>query len=409
MLVNVFENQFATDIQDTALACREFPEMNIKRQIFDEFARSLASENYFDLAGIVDVAPHRDEPEELNYFREWIARGHAGEMEYLKRRSESGELQRANIHAALPWARTVIVCVANYASSTTLSTQEAESDRGWIARYAITGNGSGSPTDYHSVLLERMRRMEDELHARLDTECGAFTSRSYVDTGPIVERVFARHAGVGWIGKNTCLIHPELGSWLFLGVIVTSLELEEEFPEPLQLQPDRCGSCTRCIEACPTNALDGNYGMDASRCISYLTIEKRGPIDDELREGIGRQVFGCDICQDVCPWNERAARRGHYGCDPELKPRGALVNPSLEWLGSLTAEDFRRLFRGSPVERAKFRGLQRNVAIAMGNSGEEKYLPQLKEWVGANDAVIAEAAQWAAGRIEEKVRRVGES
>jgi epoxyqueuosine reductase len=149
--------------------------------------------------------------------------------------------------------------------------------------------------------------------------------------------------------------------------------------------------------------------MDASRCISYLTIEKRGPIEEGLREGIGRQVFGCDICQDVCPWNERAVRRERYGRDPELKPRGALVNPSLEWLGSLTAEDFRRLFRGSPVERAKFRGLQRNVAIAMGNSGEEKYLPQLKEWVGANDAVIAEAAQWAAERIEDEVRRVGES
>ncbi len=325
-----------------------------------------------------------------------------GEMEYLKRRSESGELRRANIHAALPWARTVIVCAANYASDAPLSIEKHGDDRGWIARYALTGNESGSPTDYHTVLLERLRQVEDKMHAQLEPEYGAFTSRSYVDTGPIIERVFARHAGVGWIGKNTCLIHPALGSWLFIGVIVTSLEVAQDSERWMsQLQPDRCGSCTRCIEACPTQALDGKYGMDARRCISYLTIEKRGPIEEELREGIGRQVFGCDICQDVCPWNEKAARSGRYGSDAELQPREALVNASLDWLGALTAEDFRRLFRGSPVERAKFKGLRRNVAIAMGNSGEEKYLARLRQWASEDDATIAEAAAWAIRRIEE--------
>lgn len=376
--------------------------MTIDRQIFDEFAAAFASENYIDSVGIVDVSLDREGPEELQYFSEWIARGHAGEMEYLKRRTESGELRRASIHAALPWARSVIVGAANYASDAPLSIELSENDHGWIARYAITGNESDSSTDYHTVLLERLRRMEEALHARLEPEYGSFTSRTYVDTGPIVERVFARHAGAGWIGKNTCLINEELGSWLFLGVIVTSLELTSDVNEVLHLAPDRCGSCTRCIEACPTQALDGKYGMDASRCIAYLTIEKRGSVDETLREEIGRQVFGCDICQDVCPWNGKARRQRRFGTDPLLAPRRSLVNPSLEWLASLTPEDFRRLFKGSPLERTKLRGLRRNVAIAMGNSGEEKFLPQLEQWVADEDDGISYAARWAAERIQRK-------
>jgi epoxyqueuosine reductase len=380
--------------------------MNIDPQIFDEFATAFASENYIDCVGIVDVALEREGPEELQYFPEWIARGHAGEMEYLKRRTESGELRRANIHAALPWARSVIVCAANYASDAPRSIDVSENDHGWIARYAITGNESDSSTDYHNVLLERLRRMEDALHARFEPENGEFTSRSYVDTGPIVERVFARHAGLGWIGKNTCILNEELGSWLFLGVIVTSLELKPVANKIIQLAPDRCGSCTRCVEACPTQALDGNYGMDASRCIAYLTIEKRGTIDEALREGIGRQVFGCDICQDVCPWNEKARRQERFGRNPLLAPRRALVNPSLEWLASITADDFRRLFKGSPLERSKLRGLRRNVAIAMGNSGDVKYLPQLQQWAGDEDAGISDAAIWASERIQESAPEV---
>jgi epoxyqueuosine reductase len=375
--------------------------MNIDRQIFDEFAAAFASQNYIDYVGVVDVALEREGPEELRYFPKWIARGHAGEMEYLKRRTESGELRRASIHAAVPWARSVIVCAANYASDAPLSIDPIESDRGWIARYAITGNESDSSTDYHTVLLERLRRMEEALHARLEPAYGEFTSRSYVDTGPIVERVFARHAGAGWIGKNTCLINEELGSWVFLGVIVSSLEIKRNADDVIQLAPDRCGSCTRCVEACPTQALDGSYAMDASRCIAYLTIEKRGSIDETLREGIGRQVFGCDICQDVCPWNGRARRQGRFGGDPLLTPRRELVNPSLEWLASITPEDFRRLFKGSPLERTKLRGLRRNVAIAMGNAGEEKYLPQLKQWIGDEDPAVSDAAQWAAERIQK--------
>jgi epoxyqueuosine reductase len=212
-----------------------------------------------------------------------------------------------------------------------------------------------------------------------------------VDTGPLVERIYAMYAGIGWIGKNTCIIDQQLGSWLFLGVILTGLELAP----PIALPQDRCGSCTRCIDACPTGALIAPYQMDASLCISYLTIEKRGPIPEPLRSQMGRQVFGCDICQDVCPWNRRAPVSG----DAELSVRPELVNPALAWLAELDAESFRTLFRRSPLQRAKLGGLLRNVAIAMGNSGLATYLPKLREWAASPDAVLAEAAQWALVRL----------
>ncbi|HEV2276251.1 MAG TPA: tRNA epoxyqueuosine(34) reductase QueG, partial [Acidobacteriaceae bacterium] len=199
---------------------------------------------------------------------------------------------------------------------------------------------------------------------------------------------------IGWIGKNTCTIHEQMGSWFFLGVILTSIDLPPG--RPLRVAADRCGSCTRCIDACPTGALVAPHRMDASRCIAYLTIEKRGPIPEQFRSGIGRQVFGCDICQDVCPWNRRAP----VSRDAELEVRPELVNPALEWLAELDAQSFRRLFRHSPLSRAKRSGLLRNVAIAMGNSGLAKYLPKLREWAQDEDAVLAEAAQWAIGRLK---------
>ena len=177
------------------------------------------------------------------------------------------------------------------------------------------------------------------------------STRCYVDTGPIVERVVAKYAGIGWIGKNTCIINQKLGSWLFLGVILTSLDLEaaEELPAP-----DRCGSCTRCIDACPTDALIAPYQLDSNKCIAYLTIEKRGalPDDNDLRSGMGRHVFGCDICQDVCPWNRKAPATNAA----EFQPRAELVNPALDWMAEMSAEEFRQTFRGSPVRRAKRSG-----------------------------------------------------
>ena len=362
----------------------------------------LAREAGFSSAGIAPIPPPGDTadfpaPSHFEaYFEKWIEQGYAGEMEYLKRRDQDNRLLRSSLRVAVPWARSVIVCAANYHADAPKSIDPAPEGSGWIARYACTGyqesgyqqtGYASQPTDYHDVLLTRLQRLEQSLQQTF----GPFPARCYVDTGPLVERVYAMYAGIGWIGKNTCIIDQELGSWLFLGVILTGLELAP----PIALPQDRCGSCTRCIDACPTGALIAPYKMDASLCISYLTIEKRGPIPQPLRSQMGRQVFGCDICQDVCPWNRRAP----VSEDAELSVRPELVNPALAWLAELDAESFRKLFRRSPVQRAKLGGLLRNVAIAMGNSGRTSYLPKLREWAASPDAVLAEAARWALARL----------
>ena len=356
---------------------------------------TLAQQAGFAL-GAVAVVPEAGSMasrEERARFEQWIVSGAAGEMEYLKRRNENGELVRSSLHAVFPWARSVIVCAANYNSTQPRSVDPAPEGSGWIARYAWSGTqesseGPGRPSDYHKVLLKRLHTLDAALKERI----GGFESRCYVDTGPLVERVYARYAGIGWTGKNTCILNQQLGSWLFLGVILTSLDVAADALP--QIAADRCGSCTRCIDACPTQALTP-YKMDATRCIAYLTIEKRGVIDEELREGVGRQVFGCDICQDVCPWNRRAPA----GSDPELAPRAALVNPALEWLGAMSEQDYAQWFYGSPVKRAKFDGLRRNVAIAMGNSGLARYLPRLEDWAGSGNEILREAAEWALRRL----------
>src|ERR1700722_10815000 len=350
----------------------------------------------FDAAGVAPVsAPESDESQlDAERFSAWVTAGRAGEMEYLKRRDEQGVLLRSGVHIAMPWARSVVVCALNYNAAAPLSIEEAENGTGWIARYAWSGKESGEeleallPTDYHEELLKRLRRVESALLARYSCE-----TRCYVDTGPLVERSAALRAGVGWIGKNTCVINQELGSWLLLGVILTSLPVAED--QPLHIAADRCGSCTRCIDACPTQALVAPREMDASRCIAYLTIEKKGPIAEELREPMGRQVFGCDICQDVCPWNRRAP----VGVKEGMLARRDLVNPALEWLAGMDAAEFKRWFKGSPVERTRRKRLLRNVAIAMGNSGETQFLEQLEIWKVGEDEVLAEAGGWAAGRI----------
>ena len=218
----------------------------------------------FELAGVAPV----DEAAELEYFPQWIADGHAGEMKYLEARDEHGRLKRASLVHAAPWARSVVVCALNYNTAQPYSTQIKDASRGWISRYAW------SRQDYHDVVMVRLRRVE----AALRDACGSddVTTRCYVDTGPIVERVVAKYAGIGWIGKNTCILNQKLGSWLFLGVILTSLDLAADLPAP-----DRCGTCTRCIEACPTQAFIAPYQLDSNKCISYLTIEKRGAIAEE--------------------------------------------------------------------------------------------------------------------------------
>ncbi len=313
-------------------------------------------------------------------------------MEYLKRADEAGDFLRGGLRRAIPWARSVVVCAVNYNVDAARSIDPSAPDAGWIARYAWSGN-DGKGSDYHDVLLEKLHKVEMELHQRFGGE-----TRCYVDTGPIVERDYAARAGVGWIGKNTCVLNQQQGSWLLLGVIVTSLELEfEAWPLPAA---DRCGSCTRCIDACPTDALLWSRDkpermMDATRCIAYLTIEKKGSIEPELREQMGRQVFGCDICQDICPWNHNAP----IAQGTALPARKELVNPALEWLAAMDGADFNRWFRGSPVERTRRKRMLRNVAIAMGNSRDKKFLPRLKEWAVGDDAVLTESAVWAIEKI----------
>jgi epoxyqueuosine reductase len=335
----------------------------------------------FELAGISPVHDFA----ELDRFREWIAAGRAGEMKYLEARNDSGSLKRASLRSTLPWVRSVIVCAINYNTAQPYSTQVDDPRRGWIARYAW------GQQDYHDAVWNRLRVVESKLRAAAgESQSEDLQTRCYVDTGPLVERIYAKYAGVGWVGKNTCIINQKLGSWLFLGVILTSLELAPDLPAP-----DRCGSCTRCIDACPTDALVAPYQLDSNRCISYLTIEKRGAIAEEIRSGMGDEVFGCDICQDVCPWNRKAPA----SVASEFQPRGGLVNPALDWLAEISEEEFRERFRRSAIRRAKRSGLRRNAVIAMGNSGERSFASLLEKLKADEDAVVAESAVWAAERL----------
>ena len=345
----------------------------------EEKIKRWAAEAGFDLCGIAPVGPNP----ELAYFPEWIASGFGGEMRYLESRSDSGTLKRSSLAAAAPWAKSVMVCAINYNSKQPYSVDCDDKSRGWISRYAW------SRQDYHDVVLRRLRVLESQIKEGAGSD--EFRSWSYVDTGPIVERVLAKYAGIGWQGKNTCIINQEIGSWLFLGVILTSLELTPDMPAP-----DRCGSCTRCLDACPTDAFLGPYKLDATRCISYLTIEKRGEIPAELRAGMGNHLFGCDICQDVCPWN-REARVAHPA---EFQPRAELVNPALEWVAAMSQEEFRSVFKDSPIKRAKYSGIRRNAAVAMGNSRDPKFLPQLERLAQDEDASVADHARWALEQIK---------
>jgi len=362
------------------------------REWIEQRARAVG----FDLAGVAAV------PESVGdrRYAQWIDSGYAGEMEYLKRTDDTGDYLRGDVRRSMPWARSVIVCALNYNAAAPKSIDPADAKAGWIARYAWSGqhdaaSDASKGSDYHDVLLLQLRALEVELKDRFGADAAM---RCYVDTGPLAERAYAASAGVGWIGKNTCVLNQQKGSWLLLGVIVTSLELEPEAASVAAA--DRCGSCTRCIDACPTDALlvpdaTGVRQMDATRCIAYLTIEKKGSIAEELRPLMGRQVFGCDICQDVCPWNRRAPVAGS-----NLMPaRNELVNPALQWLAEMDGPTFNRVFRGSPLERTRRKRILRNVAIAMGNSGDLEFLPQLDAWAASDDPVLAEAAAWAARHL----------
>ncbi|HVO09305.1 MAG TPA: tRNA epoxyqueuosine(34) reductase QueG [Vicinamibacteria bacterium] len=337
-------------------------------------ARAMALEEGFDLAGVARA----EAPRELAFFAEWVARGFAGEMSYLLTQVD----RRNDVRVAFPWARSLLCVALQYDTPHPYSTAApADPTRGWLSRYAWGD-------DYHQV----MRAMLERLAARLQAEAGPCQTRVYVDTGPIVERAYAAAAGLGAWGKNTCLLHPDHGSWFFLGEVVSDLELAPDAP-----RPDMCGRCTACLEACPTGALTAPYQLDARRCISYLTIEVKGAIPEERRQQVGRHVFGCDICQDVCPWNRRRRRRGGTA----FEPRPGALAPELAALARLDEDGFRARFRRSPVTRAKRRGLLRNVAVALGNSGAPAHRPLLERLAEDPDAVVREHAAWALRKLDD--------
>lgn len=457
-----------------------------------------ALEAGFDMVGI---APASGLPD-FDFAREWQRKGFGGEMRYL------ANPKRFDPREVLPSVRSV-VCVGliyntDYAYSTEaepqgVRSQESEESSRWARTSPLTpdpspqgrgwsptrrGPGEGNPRawisryawgrDYHEVLRERL----EKLRAAIEALVPEVETRVYVDTGPVIERAFARYSGLGWMGKNTCVLNEQKGSWFFLGVILTNLALEPDLPAP-----DRCGSCTACLEACPTGALVEPYKMDATRCISYLTIELKGSIPIEFRAAMGNNIFGCDICQDVCPWNRpspvvrgplseagssqpsagdtlklesgnwelgvrksnfetRTSRtvslqRSKFGSRPraprpattevsdfqplqltlkaQTTPASSIQNPKsqiqnppdtfslfrppLAALAAMAEEDFRRDFRHSPIKRAEYRGWLRNLSVAMGNSGDPRFIPWLEEIAAGDDALLREQAEWALDQL----------
>jgi epoxyqueuosine reductase len=368
-----------------------------------KYIREQALAAGFDLCGVApaDIYP------ELGRLPEWLSRGYAGEMTYLE------DSRRGDPRLVLPGARSIIVVALNYNAPPSAPKQslsrESNPPRGWISRYAWGA-------DYHEVMLPKLKSLIDQMRAKF---AEPFDARAYVDTGPIIERVAAKYAGLGWLAKNTCLINQQLGSWLFLGVIVTTLVLEPTLSPAGSPSPDLCGSCTRCLDACPTQAFPEPYVLDARRCISYLTIELRGSIPDEFRSSMGNAVIGCDICQDVCPWNRKAPLTSIASflprrmTEPPAESAGSsfpaphsLFSPEIQWLASLSQEDFSRVFRGSAIKRAKWRGLVRNACVALGNSSLSPDLPAhadtlsiLNRLASCEDSIIASHARWAISRL----------
>ena len=341
------------------------------QNLASRLVKSLAHEEGFELVGISRALPVPDRQR----YRDWVAAGFAGDMAYLTDRRAG---VRDDPRQLLESARSMICVGKLYNGPQPYSTEFRDSELAWISRYAWGG-------DYHDVLREGLQQLAGRL-----LEFAPFEYKICVDTAPLLERSYAREAGLGWIGKNTCLINQPLGSWFFLGELLVSLDLE-----PDAAPPDRCGSCTRCIDACPTAALvpqGSSYTLDSRLCISYFTIELRTAIPAERRAETGNHVFGCDICQDVCPWNTRSPVSGAFEADH--------FAPPLDRLARLTEQEFHEMFRHSPVRRAKFSGFLRNVAVAMGNARLEKFRQPLEKLARSADPLVAEHARWALDRLD---------
>ena len=316
----------------------------------------------FDLVAIGPADP----PDHAAAFEGWLDAGYAGTMAYLER----GRDKRVDPERVLPGVRSVVACALGYF-------------QGWGARGPSGVARYAWGDDYHAVMEPKLRALADAI---VELAPGT-VARAYVDTGPVLERDLAARAGLGWIGKNTMLLHPELGSFFFIGTVLATADLEPDAP-----LPDRCGSCTRCLDACPTGAFVEPYVLDARRCVAYLTIEHRGPIPTELRPGVGAWTFGCDVCQDVCPWNRRAPVTGEAAF-------GSRQHPPLAELLALGEAAYLVDFRGSPLKRARRDGLARNAAVALGSLGAAGDVPALAEALRRPEPTVRGHAAWALGRI----------
>jgi len=343
------------------------------KQIIKDKARQLG----FSLAGVTLPEP----PPHYSTFENWLAQGHHGTMHYLA--NERSRTRRADPKQILPECKSILVLATPYFSSLRTERRDSEVEV-HIASYA-------QGADYHDILPARMQELVQFIEQQVG---GPVKNRYYTDTGPILERDLAQRAGLGWIGKNTCLIHPKSGSYFFISEILLDLELEPDTP----FTTDHCGTCTRCIQACPTQCILPNRTLNATQCISYLTIELKDDIPIELRDKIGDWVFGCDICQMVCPWNRFAADG-----DPSFHPNTPPHTLTDEL--ALTSQAFNGRFKRTPIQRAKRRGYLRNVAVALGNTGDMHHLPVLQNALNDEEPMIREHAQWAIDKITKNTPR----
>jgi epoxyqueuosine reductase len=344
------------------------------------FAKSIKNEARrlgFTLAGVTSPDP----PPHYSAYENWLKLGRHGSMDYMA--GERAQARRSDPRMILPECRSILMLAVRYPDPKTAKAAQETDLSGRVAAYAWG-------RDYHLVLPDRLKALSEFIDRQVGNP---IPQRWYTDTGPILERDLAQRAGLGWIGKNTCLIHPTAGSYFLLAEILLAIQLEPDLP----FTADRCGTCTRCIEACPTGCIQPDRTLDARRCISTLTIENKAEIPDELRPQMGNWVFGCDICQMVCPWNRFTADEYDQGLAPDPK----MAHPDLRTEMLLTPQEFNRKFQASPIRRARHPGYLRNVAVAIGNSGNPAFLPALKEARQDGDPLVRSHADWAIKQISD--------